>query len=317
MAANNLRIIYQNSVDLSTTTISTSNSADGANTPKSNLQLDSKSLVWRSTPNSTVYDTNSKTYTVKTNIVLSFSTANSPTIGGIMLPFCNLSTVATVRVRGYSAIIPTTGTATATVGPTATTPGSLLFDTGTVRAAPYQVLGLWDWGSLPLGVNSYSYGGGTYGRCWLPSKQQVPAQYILIELVDTANSSPYIELSRLIVGPYWSPTYNTSFGLSTSVKDLSSHMRSESGDLVTTRGIKFNSMNFDLKWLTPTDRLQFSMITKGNGISRPIFISLFPDNLDNWEKEQAHQIYGKLSQLSDIQHPIFDTYSSQVEIEEV
>jgi hypothetical protein len=174
---------------------------------------------------------------------------------------------------------------------------------------------LWNWGSLPLGVNSYSYGGGTYGRAWI----SVPGACtsLLIELVDTQCTSQYIEISRIVAGSYWSPKYNTSFGLSTGSQDLSQHERSQSGDLVTNRGIRYRNMKFDLNWLPPADRLEFTRILRGNGLPRPLFISLFPDNVDEYDKEQAHQIYGKLSTLNDVTHPIFEMYSTSIEIEEI
>lgn len=281
MATNNLRIIYDNVVDLTTTTITASTT--GGSTSTANLKKDTKSLVWRSASGST-------------QATITVTLATPTIIGGVALPFCNLTSTATIRVYGYSG-------------------ATLKFDTGNVYACPYQQLGLWNWGSLPLGVNAYSYGGGTYGRCWIPASVQTGCTSLDITITDSANTSGYIELSRLVVGSYWSPAHNTSFGLSATTKDLSSHQRTESGDLITNRGIKFNSLNFDLNWLTPADRLDFNRIVKGNGLPKPLFISLFPDNSSDWEKEQAHQIYGKLSQLSAIQHPIFDTYSTQLEIE--
>lgn len=308
MAANNLRIIYQNAADTSTTTITASSTAS-ASTPTTNLKLDPKSQVWRS--GSVTTAASNGVYTAKANLVVVF--AASTVVGGIVLPFCNLSSIATIRVRGY------TGTAPVMLGtvdtPTVTTAGTLVFDTGTILACPYQPLGLWDWGTQPLGVNSYSYGGGTYARAWVPSKPSCTS--LLIEIVDTANYSPYIEASRIIIGNYWSPKYNTSFGLSNTYQDLSSNSRSESGDLISNRGVIYNSLSFDLTYLTPADRLEMSRILKGNGISKPLLISLFPDNADDYAKEQAHQIYGKLSQLSGIQHTMFDIYGTQIEIEEI
>jgi len=297
MAANNLRIIYQNIIDSATITASSTLGITSA----ANLAKDIKGSVWRSALSTTT--------SVKANLVVAFA----PTIvGGIMLPFCNLSPTATVRVRGYTGAAPTmAGTVDL---PTVSATGTLVFDSGIVIAAPYQVLGLWSWGTLPLGVNSYSYGGGTYGRVWVPN--QLSCTSLLIEIVDV-NADRYIELSRLVVGAYWSPTFNTSFGLSSTNKDMSSHSRSESGDLITTRGVRYRSMRFDLTWLTPEDRLEFTRILKGNGLPKPLFISLFPDNLEDWDKEQAHQVYGKLSQLSDIQHPMFGIYSTAIDIEEI
>lgn len=297
MAANNLRIIYQNLIDSATVTASSTAGITSA----VNLTKDTKSSVWRSALSTTT--------AVKANLVVAFP----PTIvGGVMLPFCNLSSTATVRVRGYVGATPTmSGTVDL---PAVSTTGTLVFDSGIVAAAPYQVLGLWSWGTLPLGVNSYSYGGGTYGRVWLPN--QLSCTSLLIEIVDT-NAARYVELSRLVVGAYWSPKFNTSFGLSSTSKDMSSHSRSESGDLITNRGVRYRSMRFDLSWLTPEDRLEFTRILRGNGLPKPLFISLFPDNQEDWDKEQTHQVYGKLSQLSDIQHPMFGIYSTTIDIEEI
>ena len=298
MAQNNLRIIYQNAVD--SANIIASSTAGVTST--ANLAKDTKSLVWRSQTGTTD--------TIKANLVVNFS---STIIGGVMLPFCNLSPLATVRVRGYVGTAPTlAGTVDA---PTVTATGTLIFDSGTVVAAPYQVLGMWEWGTLPLGVNSYSYGGGTYGRVWIPDQSACTS--LLIEIVDTNNSDNYIELSRLVIGPYWSPQFNTSFGLSSTSKDLSTHSRSESGDLITVRGTRYRSMQFDLQWLTPQDRLQFTRILKGNGMPKGLFISIFPDNSADWDKEQSHQIYGKLSQLGDLQHPMVGIYSTTIDIEEI
>ncbi len=298
MAANNLRIIYNNLADSATITAS---STASASTTTANLIKDAKTSIWRSATSSTT--------SVKANLVVTLPTASI--VGGVILPFCNLTSVATIRVRGYTGAAPTLG---GTVdNPTITATGTLVFDTGNVAACPYQQLGLWAWGTLPLGVNSYSYGGGTYARVWFDQRSVTS---LVIEIIDT-NASKYIEASRLVIGSYWSPTFNTSYGLSLASKDLSEHNRTQSGDLVTNRGVRFNSMTFDLNWLTPSDRVSFNQIVKGNGLPKPLFISLFPDNNTDWAKEQSHQLYGKLSQLGAVSHPVYEMYSTQIEIEEI
>ena len=311
MSLNNLRIIYNNILDLSTTSILASSTASTTSTPISNLKLDSKSQVWRSASTGVLNGDNSGTYTTRANLVVTLS---SSIIGGVILPFCNLSAAATIRVRGYTGAAAGAGAA-GTNTPIGTAGGTQQFDTGKIAACPYQNFGLWNWGAVPLGVNSYSYGGGTYARAWAPT--QLACTSILIEIEDTQNSNQYIEVSRIVAGSYWSPKYNTSFGLSTGSQDLSQHERSESGDLITNRGIRYRNMKFELAWLPPADRVEFTRILRGNGLPRPLFISLFPNNTEDYEKEQAHQIYGKLSQLSDITHPIFEMYSTSIDIEEI
>lgn len=297
MSSNNLRIIYENLVDSSTITAS---STAGV-TSTDNLKKDNKASIWRSQT--------STTSSVKANLVVAFG--STKTIGGVVLPFCNLTSVATIRVRGYTGTAPTLG---GTVdNPTITATGTLVFDTGNVACCPYEQLGLWGWGTLPLGVNAYSYGGGTYARVWFT---QASCSSIVIEIIDT-NSSKYVEAARLIVGSYWSPKYNTEYGLSAGTKDMSTSERSESGNLITNRGAIYTSLNFELSWLTPNDRFEMARILKGNGTSKPLFISLFPDNSEDWGKEQSHQIYGKLPDLPNITHPIYGMYSTSITIEEV
>lgn len=274
MAANNLRVIYKNLAD-SATSITSTPSAYGV-TSTDNLKKDTKYLVCR---------TEGKTVT----FVVTLST--SSIVGGVILPFCNLTGSATINVTldtGYT--------------------------TGPILACPYTNLGVWDWGALPLGTNAYSYGGGTYARVWFP---QTSCSTLTITITDTANTSNYLEFSRLVVGAYWSPKYNTSFGMTSGTTDLSTNTRLESGDLSSNNGVKFNTITFDLKWLDPTDRSQLTSIFKSNGITKPLLISLFPDSSEDWAKEQTYQIYGKLPQISNITHTLFGIYSSQIEIEEI
>lgn len=286
MAANNLRVIYQNLADLSTTTITattTATSAVAGAISVDNLKKDAKSLIWRSTSN---------------DATLTVAFGSSKTLTGVILPFTNLSSGGLITV-------------TCTGGSTATT--------GSIRACPYAQTDSWDSSYLPTGASSYGYGAGTYARAWFSTPQTCTG--LTIRFVDSTLT--YIEASRLIIGNHWSPTYNTSFGLTSATKSLSSNMRTESGDLVTNRGIQYNSMSFDLSWLTPSDRAIFIKILKSNGINKPLLISLFPndaaayDATIDYDKEQTYQIYGKLSTLSDVTHPMFSMYSSKVEIEEI
>lgn len=302
MSSNNLRIIYNNLVDLPTSTVSASSSA--GSTPVGNLKLDSKSKLWRSSTSTTT--------TVKTYLVV---TVSSSIIGGVVLPFSNLTSSATIRLRGYTGTAPTLG---GTVdSPTFSASGTLVFDTGSgVSACPYQSFNLYYTGSTPTGANTYAFGGGTYARAYVPLGSQVACTSLLIEINDT-NPSKYVEAGRLIVGPYWSPKYNTSFGMTSNYKDLSTHLRTESGDLITNRGTRSSSISMDLKYMDTGDRSKLYELIRGGGLARPIFISLFPENSDDYDLEQLYQVYGKLPQLSGIQYANFLQYSSQLELEEV
>lgn len=267
-----LRIVYDNLVDVSTLSANVTDSGTDVN----NLKSDIKSKVWRST---------GKTGT----ITITFG--GSRKVSAIALPFCNLTSAATIQV---------------------TANGST--NLGTFVPVVYKFDDLYSYQSPPAGISEYYYGRGTYGRIWLNSPATSYSS-ITLTISDTSNSSN-IELSRLIIGEYWAPKYNTSYGLSYGMKDLSKHDRTEAGDLITLRGPRYGTLSFDLKYMDTTDRTNVLKIMKQNGLAKPMFVSLFPQDSDP-VKEVQHQIYGKLSQLSPIAYPFLDMYSTGIDLEEI
>ena len=249
----------------------------------------------------------------KANLVVTFLPTN---IGGIHLPFCNLSQQATIRVIGYSGTSPTMGG-----GPDLPTysPGATqVFDTGIVSCCPYSQLGPINWPNTTVGATAYSYGGGVYARVWSPTGNALLCTSLLILIVDPGNTSTRcIEASRLVIGQYWAPTYNTSFGLTSTMKDNSTQTRNEAGDLITNRGTRYNSMNFNLNWLNPSDRLNMTNIIRYNGMTKPVYVSLFPDNTTDWDKEREYQIWGKFVSTPTINNFTYEMYSTTIDIEEV
>jgi hypothetical protein len=287
MGANNLRIIYQNAVDLPSTTLTASTTLNTSTTPVTSLASDIKGKVWKSAGAASA---------AAATISAVFSVAT--TVGGIIIPFCNFTSSATFTVNLFSA---------------ANFTGSITAITATT-CCPYQTLNLWNWASNPSGASAYAYGGGTYARLWIPSQ---PTNVLSMQIIITDSTNTYnFEASRLIIGPYWSPTYNTTYGLSVTMKDFTTSERTEAGDLVSNRGPRANSMSFTLPLLNAVDRKELNKIMRGNGSAKPLFISLFPSDTDI-DREGMHQIYGKLSQLPAIAYPILDYYSTQIDIEEI
>lgn len=301
---NNLRIIYQNLVDLlPSSSITASSTQSVQNTGVSNLQKDTKSLVWRSATADNA------------SLIVDLGTARS--IGGVVLAFTNLmGSNATMRVVGYSSTNPPSfsGTGLATGIPT-------LFNTGQVLCCPWNSLNLPNWGSNPALSSNYSYGGGTHARVWLTTEQQATTpRYIGIEISDPTNTALYLEVSRLIIGTYWSPTYNTQYGVEAGIEDLSQHDRTESGDLLTTIGPRYRTLRFGLQYLSQTDRKELTKILMGNGLPRAVFASIFPDSTGtdiDYQREGIHQVYGKFTKLPGVSYSYYEMYSSSIELEEV
>lgn len=274
----NLRIIYKNVFD-SYATASASNT--NTNYPLINTLKDTKGLVWRSTTTSSTID-------------MTWSSAQ--TLSAVVLPFSNLSATATIRVRMYS----DTGMA------------SMVYDSGTVTAVPAVLSSIY-----PNTVGSnyrYSYGGNYSARKY--TTKVTTCRGLKIDIVDTSNTDGYLEISRIIVGDYWSPVYNTQFGLSVGTKDLSTTYRTQTGNLTTDNGSTYKTLSFDLSYLTASDRdTLFSIINTG-GIKKSIYVSLFPEDADP-NKEQIHQIYGRFLEAATITHPMYTVYASSLTVEEV
>ena len=275
---NSLRIIYDNAADRAVLTASSQTGDLGP----ANLQLEDKFYLLRS---------------IGLAVTITATWLSPEIVGCVALPFCNLTPTATIRVRGY-------------VEPGDAVPD---FDTGAVPACEYARLGMWDWGALPLGVNAFSYGGGTYARCWFP---MVSIKKLTIELADPDNPAGYIEAARLVAGPYWSPEQNASYGAGVTSFDSSTQYRTGAGGQMVERGAMYRKLSLALEHMTPLDRAELWRIVRGNGLTLPLLVSLYPDS-DDGELEQAHQVYGRIASNSAITTPYYQAYATNIEIEEI
>lgn len=274
----NLRIVYDNAA-ARTSSIVASSTAGTLTT--ANLMSDRKSEVWRST---------------STSATLTVTFTSSENVACVALPFCNLTSLATIRVRAYT----NTGDPTPIV------------DTGSVLAAPSSLGGTLDWGNLPFGVNAFSYGGYTYADAWFGV---VAVRKIVIDLVDSTNPAGYIECAKLVAGNYWSPVYNAPVGARMAVEETSKHDRTDAGDLMTDRGVMYKSLSIDLVYMPTLDRDYAWRILRGNGMGKPVYVSVMPDSTDVSE-EQIFQIYGKLSKNSSLVYQLMNQYSTSLQIDE-
>ena len=274
----NLRVVFDNATGRTSSLIA---STTAGSLVAANLLTDIKSQTWRATG---------------TSATLTATWAANETVGCVALPFCNFTSTATIRVQGY-----------------ATPGGSLVFDTGAVSACASVPSGLKGWGTAPLGVNAFAYAGGAYACAWFAP---TVVQQLVIDLADSANPSGYLEVSRLVAGNYWSPTYNADYGASITAQDSSKPYRNDAGDLLTDLGPRFRSMSMTLSNMTAADRAALMSIFLGNGMGMPMYLSLYPQNSDA-ALEQAYQIYAKLSAAGAMAASVPGAYTAQVQLDEV
>lgn len=275
----NFRMIYDNAADRAALSVSSSASpALGV----ANLVTDVKGEVWRA---------------AGTTATITGIWDRAEMVGGVMLPYANLSSSAMLRVRAY----------------TQTNDAVPIFDSGPVLACPPAPFEQFGWGTELLGVNAYSYGGVSCGRLWFPMQ---PIRKIEILIDDTTNPAGYIEVGRLIAGRYWEGKKNVDYGASITAMDTTINSRSDSGDLVSDNGTVYRKLSFSLSNMDAAERNNLWNVVWGNGKRKPVFFSLFPNESDT-AAEQQGQIYCKLVNSPAMSMPSFLTYASTLEFEEI
>jgi len=128
--------------------------------------------------------------------------------------------------------------------------------------------------------------------------------------------SESVKVSKILIGNYWSPKFNTSFGVQVGYDDNTAYDRLQSGDLYATPSTRNKVLSFDLQYLDETDKFTLFDIFKSVGKSKAVFISIFPQDA-NQEKEQMYSIYGRLRDISNISYVMYTIYSSSLQLEEI
>lgn len=272
-----LKIVFDNAADRSTL------AASSEAISKAHLLTDSKSDVWR-TPAGT---------TTAALVV----TWNSPEpVSCVALPFCNLSSTATMRVRLYS---DTAGTL-------------MVLDTGTLLCAlgsPIRPFGM----TSAQAASAYSYGGGSAARVFFT---KVDARKVVIDINDAANLQGYLEAARLVVGNCFTTQYNVSYGIELSLEDSTKSQRTDAGNLVSDVGYRYKVVKADLSVLSPAERTAFWKLVGACGTSVPVFFSVLTGD-DDKDAEQHYTVYGKFTKVSVVSAKNYLVYSSPLEIEGV
>lgn len=132
----------------------------------------------------------------------------------------------------------------------------------------------------------------------------------------TVTFSTSVKVSKFIVGNYWSPKYNTNYGVQVGYEDATTYDRLQSGDLYATLAPRNKTLQFELQYMDESDKFYLFDIVKSVGKSKPIFISIFPGDSDQ-QKEQMYSIYGRLTTPPNITHNMYTMYSSSLQLEEI
>lgn len=152
------------------------------------------------------------------------------------------------------------------------------------------------------------YGGGKYVVVYLTLAEATTSFAVTF--------SSAVKVSRFLVGNYWSPTYNTSFGVQVGYEELTTTERLQSGDLYSTPGPRHKTLSFNLEYVTDAEKFKLFDIVKLLGKSKPLFVSVFPEDSD-LEREQMYSICGKFTNLPAITYAMFTRYTTSLQLEEI
>lgn len=132
----------------------------------------------------------------------------------------------------------------------------------------------------------------------------------------TVTFSSSVKVSKFIIGNYWSPKYNTGYGMQVGYTDATTFERLQSGDLYGITAPRNKTLQFDMQYMDESDKFNLFDIVKSIGKTKPIFISLFPSNSDQ-QKEQMYSIYGRLTTPPNINYTMYTIYSGSLQLEEI
>lgn len=153
----------------------------------------------------------------------------------------------------------------------------------------------------------------SYACHWLDSKLSVGK----VEITLTSPSgAAYVQASRLIIGDYWEPSIVDMQGTSMSIVDMSEQFRTDSGDMYVNVKPQYRKQTLALPSLGKTDRAMMWQLLWGNGLVKPLYISVYPNNADA-ALEQMHQIFGRLVTNPVMTTPYFSYMAATIDIEEV
>jgi len=269
----NLRVLYNNVADLAA--VEASNST--ANYSITNVQNIKKTSIHRSSGSSVTY---------------TLTWTEDQSINGVALPATNLISGATIRVTLYNSS------------------NGLLADSNTVTACKDKPTPTYK--GLLYTANTFPYVGATKTSVWFNSTYNTDTVRKVIITVTHPTAGYPIDCSRIVCGKYWESSRQVSNGINIGITDNSIITNTRSGDSYVDRKPINETMQFQLQYLTDTDRKNLLEIMKTVGSNTLVYYCIFPDNT-NPEITQNYSIYGRNSNNS-IDYALYNLYNSSLNI---
>lgn len=146
--------------------------------------------------------------------------------------------------------------------------------------------------------------------------EQVVATHVRIEISDDSNPDGYLQVGRLVAGPYYRPSRNMDWGWSIGFEDPSEVSKSRGGQTWIDVAERFRVLRFSVANLSEREAFNniFDHLLRRKGTTGDLLV--IPDST---RPDQFHNLalYGRMRSLDPITNPAWEAYETSFEIEEL
>jgi hypothetical protein len=96
-------------------------------------------------------------------------------------------------------------------------------------------------------------------------------RYWRLDMVDSAPVGAYLEIGRLFLGAYFSPSINMNNNYKKRISDPSDLNWSDGGQIVTNQKTRFHQYDISFEYLPPADLAEFETMFNDRGVGREFF----------------------------------------------
>lgn len=133
-------------------------------------------------------------------------------------------------------------------------------------------------GTWQAGVDPYGGYNGDYIRRMIGIYFDASYTYdeVIITIDDTNSNATYFDLGRILIGKWWSPAINPSYGAKLEWGDHTIHSRAWDGSLYSISSSSFRMLTLDFEFIGDADRFTFENEFQRRNRANDFFVSVYP-----------------------------------------
>jgi hypothetical protein len=186
-----------------------------------------------------------------------------------------------------------------------------VYDSGLTPVLQVKDLGDLELGVDALGENIYEDWAFRHGTFWFESVQAWAWRLTISDV-----GAEFIDISRIIAGAAFSPEFNANFGLKHQWVDPSKQQRTAGNSLFTDRLESYRRVDFDLSYMTASDKRTLFDLQRRIGLGGDLFISIYPESASDVDARDG-EFHCKAVETNPFTHASPTYFSKSFSFEEV